>query len=163
LEHAGLSSEVTYVSDGLQLPERRLRRLQRSPNDFWVQRVKPSPVDPALTHNSAAGSSSPPELFPGKQLDFQKNEVMISPMALPTEPVTLNVVQIEELNRKLSALRHDVNNHLMLITTAVELIRLKPENRERMLTMMGEQPQKIGGAITQFSTTLESALHITRP
>ena len=83
-------------------------------------------------------------------------------MALPTEPVTLNVAQIEELNQKLSKLRHDVNNHLMLITTAVELLRLKPENGERMLTMMGEQPLKIGTAITQFSGALESALHITR-
>ena len=83
-------------------------------------------------------------------------------MALPTEPVTLNVAQIEELNRKLSTLRHDVNNHLMLITTAVELIRLRPENGERMLTMMGEQPQRIGAAIAQFSGALESALHITR-
>jgi len=84
-------------------------------------------------------------------------------MALPTEPVTLTVAQIEELNRKLSTLRHDVNNHLMLITTAVELIRLKPENGERMLTMVGEQPLRIGTAITQFSGALESALHITRP
>ena len=83
-------------------------------------------------------------------------------MALPIEPVTLNVAQIEELNQKLSTLRHDVNNHLMLIATAVELIRLKPEGTERMLTMMSEQPQKIGTAITLFSGTLESALHITR-
>ena len=84
-------------------------------------------------------------------------------MALPTEPVTLNVAQIEELNRKLSMLRHDVNNHLMLIMTAVELLRLKPESGERMLNMMAEQPQKIGAAITQFSGELESALRITRP
>lgn len=84
-------------------------------------------------------------------------------MPLPTEPVTLSVVQIEELNQKLSTLRHDVNNHLMLIMSAVELIRLKPENGERMLSMMAQLPQKIGGAVTQFSGELESALRITRP
>jgi hypothetical protein len=84
-------------------------------------------------------------------------------MALPTEPVTLNVEQIQELNRKLSTLRHDVNNYLMLIVTALELLRLKPEGTERMLNMMAEQPQKIGAAITQFSGELESALHIARP
>ncbi len=83
-------------------------------------------------------------------------------MALPTEPVTLTVAQIEELNQQLSTLRHDVNNHLMLIISAVEVIRLKPESAGRWLTMVGEQPQKIGAAITQFSGTLESALHITR-
>ena len=97
------------------------------------------------------------------QLDFQKNTAMISRMALPNEPVTLSVEQINELNRQLSTLRHDVNNHLMLIMTAVELFRLKPENGERMLTMLSEQPQKIGAAIKLFSGELESALHITRP
>jgi hypothetical protein len=56
-----------------------------------------------------------------------------------------------------------VNNQLMMITTAVELIRLKPEGAARLLTMMGEQPQKIGVAITKFSGEMESALHITRP
>jgi hypothetical protein len=60
-------------------------------------------------------------------------------------------------------MRHDVNNYLMLITTAVELIRLKPEGGERMLNMMAEQPAKIGAAITLFSGEMESALHITRP
>jgi hypothetical protein len=74
----------------------------------------------------------------------------------------LNAAQIEELNRKLSTLRHDVNNHLMLITTAVELIRLKPEGGERLLNMLAEQPQKIGAAITKFSGELESALRIHR-
>ena len=84
-------------------------------------------------------------------------------MTFPTEPVTLNVEQIAELNQKLSTLRHDVNNHLMLIISAVEVIRLKPESADRWLTMMGEQPQKIGAAITQFSRDLEGVLRITRP
>ena len=83
-------------------------------------------------------------------------------MALPIDPVTLSVAQIEDLNRKLSTLRHDVNNQLMLIMSAVELIRLKPENSERLLGMMAQLPQKIGGAIAQFSGELESALHVTR-
>ena len=82
-------------------------------------------------------------------------------MALPTAPVTLNLEQIAELNKKLSALRHDVNNHLMLIMTAVELMRIKPEGAERLLKMVSEQPQKIGATVTQFSIELESMLHIT--
>ena len=84
-------------------------------------------------------------------------------MALPNEPVTLSVEQIAALNRKLSTLRHDVNNHLMLIMTAGELFRLKPADGERFLNMLVEQPQKIAAAITQFSGDLESALHVTRP
>ena len=80
---------------------------------------------------------------------------MILPMALPNESVTLSVEQINALNRQLSTLRHDVNNHLMLIMTAVELFRLKPENGERMLTILSEQPQKIGTAIKLFSGEMD--------
>ena len=47
-------------------------------------------------------------------------------MPLPNQPVTLNVEQIGELNRKLSTLRHDVNNGLALVVAAAEIIRRKP-------------------------------------
>jgi len=89
--------------------------------------------------------------------------VMISHMALPTEPVTLSVAEINELKRKLSTLRHDVNNHLSLIIATVELIRRRPENTERMLAMLTEQPQRIAGSLAQFSGEMEAALQITRP
>jgi len=32
-------------------------------------------------------------------------------MRIPSEPVNFDPKQIEELNKKLSTLRHDVNNH----------------------------------------------------
>jgi hypothetical protein len=84
-------------------------------------------------------------------------------MTLPTKPVTLNVESIAELNRKLSTMRHDVNNQLTLIVASAELIRRRPEGTERMLNMLVEQPKKISEAIAQFSRELESALKITRP
>jgi hypothetical protein len=84
-------------------------------------------------------------------------------MTLPTEPVTLTVEQIAELNRTLSTLRHDVNNQITLIMAAAELIRRRPEGSERLLNMLVEQPKKISEAITQFSRELESALKVTRP
>lgn len=46
-------------------------------------------------------------------------------MALPTEPVTLTVGELQELNRKLSDMRHDINNHLSLMVAALELVRYK--------------------------------------
>jgi hypothetical protein len=88
---------------------------------------------------------------------------MIAPMGLPTEPVTLNVEQLEALSKKLSGLRHDVNNSLSLITAAVELARRRPETAERMLNSLPDQPLKIAEAIARFSRELETALHITRP
>jgi hypothetical protein len=85
-------------------------------------------------------------------------------MALPNAPITLTVQQVEELNKRLSALRHDVNNHLSLIVAAAELIRLnpKPEMIARMSTTLSEQPAKISEEISKFSTEFERVLGITR-
>jgi len=46
-------------------------------------------------------------------------------MALPTKPVTLSVAELQELNRKLSDMRHDINNHLSLMVAALELVRYR--------------------------------------
>ena len=84
-------------------------------------------------------------------------------MALPNQPVTLNVDQIDQLNRELSNLRHDVNNTLSLIMAAVDLIRHKPAMTERMMTTLVEQPPKIVNSLTKFSTEFEKTFGITRP
>ena len=84
-------------------------------------------------------------------------------MPLPNQPVTLNVEQIGELNRKLSTLRHDVNNNLALVVAAAEIIRRKPESAERMWNALTEKPHKIAESVAQFSHDLEMALGITRP
>ena len=84
-------------------------------------------------------------------------------MSLPTEPVTLSVEQIRELNQKLADLRHDINNHASVILAGTELLRRRPELAERMLASLAEQPPKILELITQFSRDLESAFHVTRP
>jgi SepF-like predicted cell division protein (DUF552 family) len=84
-------------------------------------------------------------------------------MGLPTEPVTLSVAQVEELNKKLSNMRHDINNNLSLVLAAVELIRHKPELLERMMETLAQQPPKIGGSVATFSQAFEQTLSITRP
>jgi hypothetical protein len=83
-------------------------------------------------------------------------------MPLPSQPVTLTVKQITDLNSKLSAMRHDINNHLSLIIAAVELIRHKPETAERMMATLVEQPPKIADALLKFSAEFERPLGITR-
>jgi len=84
-------------------------------------------------------------------------------MALPKQPITLEVEQIEQLNRELSNLRHDVNNTLSLIMAAVDLIRHKPQMTERMMTTLVEQPPKIINSLTKFSSEFEKTFGITRP
>jgi hypothetical protein len=88
---------------------------------------------------------------------------MLSPMPLPSEPVTLTVAQLEELNKQLSNMRHDINNNLSLIIAAAELIRHKPQLADRMIATLGEQPTRIIDAMTRFTSHFEHTLHITRP
>ena len=83
-------------------------------------------------------------------------------MGLPSQPVTLTVQQIDELNRKLSNLRHDVNNNLSLIIAAVEVVRYKPATIERMIATLTEQPARITEAVVRFSDEFEKTLGITR-
>lgn len=83
-------------------------------------------------------------------------------MGLPNEPVTFAPEQVEELNKKLSASRHSINNHLALIIAATELVRRKPEMTARMMDTMAEQPQKIMDEIQKFSRDFEKAFGISR-
>jgi len=84
-------------------------------------------------------------------------------MALPANPVTLTVEQIEDLNRKLSTLRHDINGDLALIVAAAELIKLNPDLKDKMLTTLMEQPPKIRDRADKFSAEFEKILGINRP
>ena len=99
----------------------------------------------------------------GKRLAFALGFSLLSRVPLPTQPVTLTVEQVAELNRKLSNMRHDINNQLSAIMAAVELIRYKPDAQARMMTTLGEQPMKISATLGKFSAEFEQALGITRP
>jgi hypothetical protein len=83
-------------------------------------------------------------------------------MAVPSEPVTLTPEQLNELSQHLSHMRHEINNQLSLIVAALELVRFKPEMRERMLTTMGQQPPKIMAEVMKFSDEFERIFGITR-
>jgi hypothetical protein len=81
-------------------------------------------------------------------------------MGLPIEPVTLSADQITDLNKKVSTLRHDINNNLTLIIAALELLRYKPEMAEKMIATLNDQPMKISASIAKFSEEFERALGI---
>lgn len=83
-------------------------------------------------------------------------------MSPPEKPVTLTPEQIEEITRKLADFRHDVNNHLALIVAGIELLRLKPELTDRVVTNMNQQPQKIMDQVRDFSDLIEGSLGIHR-
>ena len=83
-------------------------------------------------------------------------------MGLPNQPVTLSVAQIDDLNRKLSDMRHEINNNLSLIMAAVEVIRFKPEMIEKMIASITDQPPKVVHTINQFSEDFEKTFGISR-
>ena len=83
-------------------------------------------------------------------------------MILPEQPVTLTAEQIAALTRELGTMRHDINNHLSLVLAAVELIRVKPELTERMVTTVLEQPARVTQAMQKFSAEFEKAYGIKR-
>ena len=86
-------------------------------------------------------------------------------MAVPyntSGPVTLSEQQILELHQKLRAMRHDVNNMLMNMVAASELIRMRPERSPELLKLLLEQPPKATECIAQFSRDFEGVFHLTR-
>lgn len=83
-------------------------------------------------------------------------------MALPSEPITLSAEQVEELQRKLAKLRHDINNNLSLIVAAVELIKHNPDMFARMVNVLSEQPSKIAEAMRAYSVEFEKTIGVTR-
>ncbi len=83
-------------------------------------------------------------------------------MRMPSQPVQFSVEQVQDLNEKLSTLRHDINNQLSLILAACELIRHKPQMAERMTDTVAEQPPKITAAMAKFSADFENAFGIGR-
>jgi hypothetical protein len=83
-------------------------------------------------------------------------------MVLPQQPVTLTSIQVGELNRKLGDMRHNINNHLSLITAASEIAIRKPEMAPRMMANLVEQPQKIVEEIKRFCLEFERTFGIDR-
>jgi TolA-binding protein len=80
----------------------------------------------------------------------------------PNASVTVTAEQLAELNKKLSHMRHEINNQLALVVAALELIRFRPEMRDKMLETVGQQTPKITAEILKFSTDFEQTFGISR-
>ena len=79
-------------------------------------------------------------------------------MPLPEQSVTLTKQQVEELSRRFSSFRHDVNGCLALVVAATELIRYSPDVIKRMSGTLVEQPPKIAGKLNEFVEECERSL-----
>jgi hypothetical protein len=114
----------------------------------------------SVCRRGTAGSGKAVEPFSGLPSWKLKCNNLI--MVVPQEPLTLTPEQIQEVERRLSELRHNINNNLSLIVAATELIRRKPEMASRMAESIAEQPPKVLNELRSFSDDLESLLRIVR-
>ena len=87
---------------------------------------------------------------------------MVLGVGVSNVPATVTPEQIKELNQKLSFMRHEINNQLALVVAALELIRYRPELRDKMLDTVAQQSPKITGEIAKFSAEFELMFGITR-
>ncbi|MGD1085402.1 MAG: hypothetical protein ABSA47_11730 [Verrucomicrobiota bacterium] len=59
-------------------------------------------------------------------------------------------------------MRHEINNQLAMVVAALELIRFRPEMRDKMLDTITQQPPKILAEVARFSAEFEQTFGITR-
>jgi hypothetical protein len=83
-------------------------------------------------------------------------------MGQTVSPASLTAEQVRELNDKLSHMRHEINNQLSLLVAAMDLIRFRPEMRDKMMETMAQQPAKIQEEIARFSSDFEAAMGLQR-
>jgi hypothetical protein len=89
-------------------------------------------------------------------------EAMLREVLLPKEPVTLSPAQVEELSKKLSTMRHDINGFVTVMQLSAELMRMSPDTAEARYKTLTDQPTRITAALKAFSKELEQVLGITR-
>jgi hypothetical protein len=87
---------------------------------------------------------------------------MVLGVSVPNVPTTVTPEQLRELNNRLSHMRHEINNQLALVVAALELIRFRPELRDKMLDTVAQQAPKITDEIAKYSAEFEQTFGITR-
>jgi len=98
----------------------------------------------------------------GTRLQSASRPITLTRMTMPDGPLTLTPQQIEELNKKLSTMRHDVNNSLSLVAAVADLIKLDPSSATRRAATLSEQSGKIGEHLAKFTAAFDLALGIKR-
>jgi hypothetical protein len=76
-------------------------------------------------------------------------------MDVPRRSYSLTPAQIEELNRQLQDMRHEVNNHLALIVATGELLQHRCEAPQSLVATLLQQPPLIIEKLEGFSRLFE--------
>lgn len=76
--------------------------------------------------------------------------------------VHLTAEQAQALNKVLADCRHNVNNCLSLIMSAMELAQLKPDSSPKMIKTAMDQAKKVTEEIMQYSAEFERLMQTAR-
>lgn len=76
--------------------------------------------------------------------------------------VHLTAEQARELRKLLSECRHNVNNCVSLIMSAMELAQLKPDSAEKMMRTATDQSKKVAEEIIRYSGEFERVMLAAR-
>ena len=76
--------------------------------------------------------------------------------------VHLTAEQARELQKLLSEYRHNVNNCVSLIMSAMELAQLKPDSAEKMMRTATDQSKKVAEEVVRYSGEFERVLLAAR-
>jgi hypothetical protein len=66
---------------------------------------------------------------------------------------------VRSLDKSLSDCRHNVNNSLAMIMSALELIQFKPESTEKLIGTAMDHSKQITRQFESFARELDRALH----
>jgi hypothetical protein len=76
--------------------------------------------------------------------------------------VHLTAEQARELHKLLSECRHNVNNCVSLIMSAMELAQLKPDSAEKMMRTATDQSRKVADEVIRYSGEFERVMLAAR-
>ncbi len=76
--------------------------------------------------------------------------------------VHLTAEQARELHQLLSECRHNVNNCVSLIMSAMELAQLKPDSAEKMMRTATDQSKKVAEEVIRYSGEFERVMLAAR-
>ncbi|HSH16530.1 MAG TPA: hypothetical protein VLD18_10880 [Verrucomicrobiae bacterium] len=76
--------------------------------------------------------------------------------------VHLTAEQARELHKLLSECRHNVNNCVSLIMSAMELAQLKPDSAEKMMRTATDQSKKVAEEVIRYSGEFERVMLAAR-
>ncbi len=82
-------------------------------------------------------------------------------LVAPTEPVTLTVEQVTQLERELTEMRHDINGDITVLFSAVQLMRYNPSRAQETLAnidlsaLQEKFRKRVDGFTAEFNRLLQ--------